>query len=503
MLIFLDNLTELKITLPESKYFTTKETSIQNDKALIKITNNNDKEETWVSFSKKYEIIDKNIEKELLDENNRAIPNKFRYFRTPNIQILLPLDDHTDLVNLFTYLPLSNTQYKLPFIINADFIPNLSRTDIIDDIEYNYKIAEFAADTLVYFSQSLARKKQYKYLLQTLPQFDNIQKNRFLQTLKDTYFNLCATIPIFPTQNDSELCLFSELLLDETGIFTLLQDEIVTLTDIDKKLICNEIDEKGLQKVKALMREHKQGVIYTFTNLKNDLQTELFQIWLKIPANNFKIIQFFAQKENLKSLIASEKIVLAQSGNLLEAGALYNSVPKEIAFMKTEQINSELLELLTEKDITISLKAFEPVSFYNEKILNDAPNINTILTSDNNLLNFWRFIYDNWNLFKVDTPIKNSLKQFRVLCKKDSETTLYLPIITRAYLSTEFNPGNEIESIVRSLSLPEPVYYIVPDYIDEKRTINTWETIFKAAHAITDLQQVIEKVIEKLPENNR
>src|SRR5690606_28685591 len=107
---------------------------------------------------------------ELLDESVTAVPAKMRNFRTPRITIALPKHSlNEDTINLFTYLPLSNTKFKLPFLVNADFIPDLDRTDIIQNLKYNREVLLFVALTLEELSQKLAQNNQLEYLNTLMP----------------------------------------------------------------------------------------------------------------------------------------------------------------------------------------------------------------------------------------------------------------------------------------------------------------------------------------------
>lgn len=119
------------------------------------------------------------------------------------------------------------------------------------------------------------------------------------------------------------------------------------------------------------------------------------------------------------------------------------------------------------------------------------------MIDETNLLNFWRFIFDNWTLFEPDIAIKDSFKHFVVLCKPKAENELSTKVISSAYLSSEFNTINEIESVVKDISPDEA--FISNKYIDKKRDTEKWRKIFKQAGAITDLQKVIEVLLPKLP----
>jgi hypothetical protein len=455
--------------------------------------------------------------KRQFETNTGNIPEKLVGVDEIEIQFALKHLDY-DIISLpeailYNYLP-TKVNLGLPFLVNSDFIPTGDRHYLFENEWNRYLMKEVGK---VYFdwlntlftvkhknTEQPIFKKDYLRLLPDISK--NIQElkskssnNLFLLEAFKQGFDFALSgdgeiepIAFIPTQSGS-LVTLSNILIDETGLADFLKDEFIEFTGISAKLIDNEVGE-GIEKIKALISEYGQGFVYGIEELKADLKKTVFLDWLKNASNNFKFIQHLNSIEELQSLLETEEIILSECKQLLKSSTLFNGVPNEVTFLSTEKISSDLLVLLTESNITLALTEFEPVQFYKGNILGKQNFVNTLLKDETDLLNFWRFVFDNWALFENDTTIKDSLKHFEVLCKSEKE--LSKKVISSAYLSADFHSANEIESVVKDIS-PD-AFFISEKYIDNKRDAEKWRRIFKQATAITDLQKVIEVLLPKL-----
>ena len=199
LLIFLDNLVELIITLPDDGFRFEKEFLKDDDIDIIRLKDSAGQNSDWVKFSDQYEIKDEEIIAELTNESNTSIPSNFRQFRNPKIEVVIPKEPEQNLINLFTYLPLSRTQYELPFIINSDFIPNLDRTDIIDSLNYNRKVIEYAGLELLNSCQSLGQQGKFELQKALIPNYDegNIP---YKNIIRQTFIEKINQYVLFPSQ---------------------------------------------------------------------------------------------------------------------------------------------------------------------------------------------------------------------------------------------------------------------------------------------------------------
>jgi hypothetical protein len=439
---------------------------------------------------------------EQIRNNNQEVPIKYQDIGKFKISYaykiktgkVVPLVDST----LFNYLPLS-ISLGFPFLVNSDFIPDGDREELYLNTWNEYLMIEIGKCIPKFISDIVSQRKDCLQLLpeSALNNFLNSKWNRLYEWFQKGYVeSLIGKNPIafIPTKSGS-LETLSNILIDETGLFEFLGDEFAQLTGISEKLIDSNEGE-GIKKIKELINQHSVGVLYDVDRLKEDIKTKL-QNWLKQPSNNLKFIEHISSNESLKGLLKTEEIVLTNLGELCKASDVFFEVPEEISFLSPKQVSKEILMSIKDNEDKIEFKGFEPIQFFKDKILGKQLNINATLTYETNLLNFWKFIFDNWSLFEHENTIKDSLKHFEVLCKSNTEKELSKKVISSAYLSGEFNSANEIESVVKEIS-PNEVF-ISDKYIDKKREAEKWSKIFKQAGAITDLQKVIEVLLPNLP----
>lgn len=490
ILLFLRNVKEIDFILNDDSF---------------SISNTDNK---WRILKSKNILVEESIRLELnrgIALNDKRIPLKYQSIEKTEIGFGFLVNENkvqsVDDATIYAYLP-TKVNLGFGFLLNGNFIPDGSRTHLHQDLTWNDYLFEKAGELFPNkLIELLESDIDTSSVLNLIPSFYKLldvkddEKIQFIKAFKEGFDKNITSKQFIPTKAGS-LEDLSNILIDETGLADFLKDVFFELTGISAKLIDNKVGE-GIEKIKALISEYGQGVVYGIEDLKTSLKTSVFQDWLKIPSNNFRLIQHFHSSADLQSLLETEAIILSESKLLLKSSELFSSVPNEVTFLATEKINSELVTLLTDNKINLSLTEFEPVKFFKNNILAKQVNINASLTDETNLLNFWKFIFDNWTLFEADIAIKDSFKHFVVLCKPKTENELLKKVISSAYLSSEFNSTNDIEIVVKDIS-PDEVF-ISDKYIDKKREAEKWRKIFKQAGAITDLQKVIEVLLPKLP----
>lgn len=438
---------------------------------------------------------------------DKRIPVKFYDINSTEIGFAFKINDNiVESINdgcIYAYLP-TKINLGFSFIINGNFIPDASRTKIYADLTWNCFLFEKAGELfLKQIILLISENFDNESIFEQIPIFSFIttntldeDKKTFLDNFKTGFDKEILNQPFIPNKYN-KLETLSNIIVDETGLSTLLNDDFFILTELNGNLINNQLG-KGIEKVKALLKEYNLACnIYTINDLKSDLKKEVFQEWLKIPQNNFKIIQHFYINKNLNGLLETEKIILTANNELCIVSDVYNKVPDVVTFIAYEELNDELSNLLTINNITLELKVFNPVDFYNENIFSKQNSINEKLSNELELLNFWRFIYDFWHEFEKEDNIKASLKLFRVLCKSLNEESLYANIISTVYIAAGFNTENEIESVITEIGI-QNAKFISEKYISGDRISSKWYRIFKQALAISDLQKVIEILLPSL-----
>ncbi len=491
LLIFLDKLKSLRITIPVEEYLFEKEVDSDN---TIRLKVNNSVHSEWSSFSKTFPLEDENIISELLDENNKSIPDHFRQFRAPKVDILVPSQQIENAINLFAYLPLSSTQYKLEYIVNADFIPNLDRSNIID-LSYNFKLAEFAGLQVLKACESFALNREFQRIKQLFPIYEN-ESNRFKNTLQQSFLARVERSALFPSHYDNNHSYpIADILVDSTGIYEVIPE---TLYSIFTNTSGKPLDINSGLETEYLFLHSKLSLGSTFEkdNLVYCLKNEEFKKWLKQPQNNFLMISHFYSREDLKDLIKTENVILNSNNDFSSSKSLYKDIPQELIFMKVNVVNFSLLMQLDENDISIKFLEFEPIGFYRKNILGREDAVNSILTSEKNLLDFWKFVYNHWDFIEKEKEIIDSLKKILVLIKP--KENVIAKFVSACYLPREFNNEGDIETILNSIGNTDARFISEKYIFSDEYKVDKWRQIFKKLEAKIDLQSVIFDLIPKL-----
>ncbi len=483
LLIFLKKLIKLKITLPNEEMVYEKEIVVENGREIIKLKQSDGTINDWLKFSGEYQIVEEEIINELLDENNKSVPSNFRNFRTPKIDIVIPKKQNDNLVNLFTYLPMSDTQYQLPYIVNGDFIPNLDRTNLIPTLEYNYRIAEFVAEELLKSCVKLAKKSQYDYLKKLIPIYD-FENNKYVNTVKKHFLKEVTNYAIFPTSYSDNLVKLDDLIIDLTGLQNVLsKSDYLSVFNTEKSPLSTTFGET--KEVDFLVAETKKGGHFTIDDLKNSISDEKFQVWLKVPVNNANFIKHIVENDELKDVL-KEPVFLSNLSELKNSTEIYSQQPDATKDFNTETLHSMVLPVIAE--IKGKFKKYDTLDFLDEIIAT-----NELEENKEKSIRDWQWIYDNWKEINEDNQRKISLRNKKIVCK-----TILSEEIQNTYVSDDFqiDEGNKIESIISSLQLEKS--FVSADLITSKRPKTKWLKIFKELKAKSNLQDVITDIIENL-----
>ncbi len=441
---------------------------------------------------------------EQIRNNNQEVPIKYQdidkfkisyAYKVDNGKVI-PLVDST----LFNYLPLS-ISLGFPFLVNSDFIPDGDREELYLNAWNEYLMIEIGRNLPIFISDLVSQKVDSFHLLPESAKnnFLNSKWNQLYEWFLQGYVDSLKgenPIAFIPTKLGS-LETLSNILIDETGLAKLLGDEFTQLTGITEKLIDNNVGE-GINKIKALLKEYDlSNNIYTVEKLKSELENDIFQKWLKNPINNFNFLEFVFSSLNaeLKAIVDTEKIILTEAGELSKAEDIYSSIPNEISFISNNRLNLQLKEHLDKSIVKLRTIEFHATNF----LISNREKVNTLLSKEIDILNFWYFVYDYWKELKESDDVKKSLRKFYVICKSTKEGELITKEVAATYLSKEIAVEDEVESIIESLKL-EDKYFINPVFINNgnRGNITTWLEIFKGAKR--GLSDLINELIFQLEE---
>lgn len=157
--------------------------------------------------------------------------------------------------SLFTYLPMEDKRLILPFLVNADFVPDSRRENLQYSNPWNkylmIKIAEKHVATLEHFAHEFLRENDanssYLSLLlkTTLPEDDTAQQ--IIESYNATYLEQLENTEIVINDNN-QIQLLSDTIIDDSGLIELFGNEIFyDIIDTDKRLPNSNLDAKYLK----------------------------------------------------------------------------------------------------------------------------------------------------------------------------------------------------------------------------------------------------------------
>jgi len=162
--------------------------------------------------------------------------------------------------SLFTYLPMEDTRFQLPFLVNADFIPSSDRQRIQGDNLWNkyimIKVAEKHVVTLAHFAHEFLKDKvtnnSYLSLLLKTPLPEDDTAQQIIDSYNTTYLEQLKNIEIVVNDNN-QLQLLSDTIVDDSGLIELFGHEIFyDIINTEKRLPHSNLETDYLKDYKYL-----------------------------------------------------------------------------------------------------------------------------------------------------------------------------------------------------------------------------------------------------------
>lgn len=398
--------------------------------------------------------------------------------------------------SLFTYLPMEDTRFQLPFLVNADFVPSSDRQKIQGDNLWNKYImiraAEKHIDMLNNFANNFRQTEEsystYLSLLlkNMIPDDDTAQS--IIDGYNTTYLKQLDVKPI--VVNDlNEIQLISDTIIDNSGLTELFGQEIFyEIINTQKKLPSSELDISYLINYKYLKVEQVK-LEELALNLTSELceqlgvvigQNELYSDpkllkWLNelveyLP-DLFGKIPFITHKNSLYSV---EALLLEDDAWIINKNtATYEGLFKELGY---HTINLEL-----EKYTSINIFLLGITGYINDKALayqrieSNSKLSSISIPAKITLLDFFRnapFMqgigvgkyYGELNLFVDENEISRPLNQ---LISRE-QTSDVVSIMRFRINETEYNGLDELlkKELIQKNTLFEK-FVLNPELFDE------------------------------------
>ncbi|EAZ83054.1 ATP-binding protein [Algoriphagus machipongonensis] len=165
--------------------------------------------------------------------------------------------------SLFTYLPMEDKRFKLPFLVNGDFVPDSRREEIQGDNLWNKyimtKVAEKHVETLEKFALEFKSDKVFYsgylslLLKEPLPGDDSAQQ--IIDSYNDKYLEQLEIKEII-VNDINHVQLLSATIIDNTGLTELFGHDIFyEIVDTDKRLPHISLDASYLKNYEYLKVE--------------------------------------------------------------------------------------------------------------------------------------------------------------------------------------------------------------------------------------------------------
>ncbi|MCB0536144.1 MAG: ATP-binding protein [Bacteroidetes bacterium] len=156
--------------------------------------------------------------------------------------------------SLFTYLPMEDTRFQLPFLVNADFVPSSDRQRIQGDNLWNkyimIKVAEKHVETLALlasrFQNQPEQNETYLSILLKTPLPDDDTAQHIIDSYNKRYQESLSNTKIV-VNDKNELQLLSETILDTSGLIELFGNEFFyQILSTEKRLTHSNLENKYL-----------------------------------------------------------------------------------------------------------------------------------------------------------------------------------------------------------------------------------------------------------------
>lgn len=275
--------------------------------------------------------------------------------------------------SLFTYLPMEDTRFQLPFLVNADFVPSSDRQKIQGDNLWNkyimIKVAEKHIQTLSFLADKFISNKEsnktYLSLLlkDLLPEDDTAQQ--IIHSYNEKYTEQVQNVQ-FVVNDLSEKQLISETIIDDSGLIKLFgHDLFYQIIHTEKRLPHPDLEVTYLKRYEYLdvefvnldkLAQHITPEICEKIGLfiaNNSLyESEELMLWLDklvvCMPDNFGKIPFIVHNNSLFSLerLVSEEDAWILNKHTKDYKALFDSLgyhTVDLQLEKFTEINGYLL----------------------------------------------------------------------------------------------------------------------------------------------------------------
>lgn len=459
------------------------------------------KEKWSVSKLKKLEIPTEIRERiNLQSKSDVRIPKKYGIISSTEITFATKKDnteiEKTDDAKIFAYLP-TDWNLGFNFLVNGNFIPDGSREELFDDIEWNLYLMEEAGRLFIQWISSMVTELGNSSPYKILPDLNSIishenndKKLKFLERFKVGMQNGILETP-FVLDSNEKLSLLDKIIIDKTGVSNIIGESVFKKQfKITKKILQKDIENKSWF-VKHL--EGKNGGIFAWDTLKENI-ADLTSI-LKDPNTNVKFINFLIEAERM-DYFKDVEFVLTANGDLERPSNVYINVSEDdlsfVSKLDIQQLNAKVKEGLTEFTYEKHFENYKGSQFIKDKIIDEIDCINEMVTTIEESKELFNHLFKYFNDF--DSNDFNSLKSLNIYNQeqesnriKDEDFYIYNQTLQKLIDDNCF-PYNHFQVV--SNQYPEATYTLL-----QKLNVRMYQPVEFIQHEIC---QYVDKINEHL-----
>ena len=272
-------------------------------------------------------------------KNGGKTPKKFENIQAIQISFAIPKEGKVILpmelknTRVYNYLP-TELSIGLPFFINADFIPDASRSGLHPGLQWNETVMKECGRRFVDWFASLLRVEGEYDMASVFSMYPTNQTtDNFTSLFMNGMNTAVGKVGCIPVKKDgiySVRCI-NDIVFDSTGLTggdspILSDEEFYSLTGINGFL--PHPDCRSHEKLRKILKDHGASTIrFGWEELGRLVKKPEFKEWLKVRENNEKFLKHLLESGYIGNF-ASDQIILREDGGLGKASDMFLDVDK-------------------------------------------------------------------------------------------------------------------------------------------------------------------------------
>lgn len=467
-LLFL-NVGNLKMTLLDGETEILSLSKNQNDD-LLTLSKNGEPQNKWLIYSKSVRLTPE-VKVELVHDTKT--PDKLKKSDAVEISFAIALDKDDRIIPLtdavvYTYLPTSYS-FGFSFILNANFITDAGRQQLIKDCEWNkFIFSQIPALYLNWIKDVVAPKygDWHQILLPIINRSDELSST-YSKALNDAL----VSIPFVRTENNVQ-CYVNDVYVDKIG----LKDG---LESIVYQEFLHRTFSSSINAVNRVAPSVGQSLsIYGIKVLSlSNLSMLLADSYCLKKMENAGIAKFISWLRDISQNLSTEFISELKVSELLPTDNGELSMPQETFLPSAYRDNNEMastakvLEIsffnLCDENLILWLKEIGVQEMSNISVI-DTVLCNAGYINDDNAIDVVKFIFNANKKEAILDTLSYRLQNLQYITKKGS-----LKSIRELYLSDEYRPSLMIEKLLDS------DIFISEKYITSDSDVAEWRYFFE------------------------